>query len=287
MILIADSGSTKTEWRLVDKQNHILSSTGQGLNPFFHTPENLNALVGSETKELTANKDLHDLQVFFYGSGCGSEQNKARLRQAIQLNFRQASIEVESDLLGAARALWNKKEGITAILGTGMSSCVYNGSEIILQQPSLGYILGDEGSGADLGKNLIRDYLNGDLPSTLKTAMESRFQPGIGDILTKVYREPLPNRFLASFSKFIYQNLKEQYCVDLVSERFRKFFEQHIIRYPGYKALHISFCGSVAFWFSNILRAVAEEKGIVIDRIVETPMAGLCLYHLGEDFTVK
>jgi glucosamine kinase len=286
MILIADSGSTKTEWRLVDKQNRIQSFMGHGLNPYFHKTEELAATLAKETESFTQIKKEDDLQIFFYGAGCGTDTNREILREALAANFNAASIEVQSDLLGAARALCNKSEGIVGILGTGMSSCAYNGNEITLQQASLGFILGDEGSGAYLGKQLIKDYLSGQLPPDMQKRFESRFTFKPGEIISIIYREPFPNRFLASFSKFIYQNISEQYCVDLVSDAFREFFVQHISRYPGYGKQRLSCCGSVAFWFSNILRRVAEEKGQTLDKVIENPMAGLCLYHLGEDFTV-
>ncbi|HXC03436.1 MAG TPA: N-acetylglucosamine kinase [Bacteroidia bacterium] len=287
MLLIADSGSTKTEWRLVDDNNRIRSFTGQGLNPFFHTSDQLQAILAAEAGSQLQDINPAGLRIFFYGAGCGNEKNIERMRNALESVIAGASIVVETDLLGAARALSHLQPGMVGILGTGMSSCMFDGEQITMQQPSLGFILGDEGSGADLGKRLLKAYLSGDLPPDLKQRMTDRFGLKPAEILHKIYREPFPNRYVASFSKFIYQNIQEQFCVDLVARAFREFFEQHIARYPVYRNQKLSCCGSVAFWFSNILRRVAEEQGQALDKIVENPMAGLCLYHLGENFTVK
>ena len=191
-------------------------------------------------------------------------------------------IEINSDLLGAARSLCGKNPGIAAILGTGANTCYCDGGEIAENRTSGGFILGDEGSGAHIGKTFVQAFINDEMPEELAARFFARFNLSKDDIIDAVYRKPMPNRFLASFSKFIYQNLKEQFVIDLVAGCFDLFFDKYICRYAKYREVKLSCTGSVAFYYSNILRAVAANKGVKIDTISETPIAGLTLYHLEE-----
>ncbi len=219
-------------------------------------------------------------EIYFYGAGCGSGENRDKMESSILNVFPGTSVSVESDMLGAARALCGKEAGIVGILGTGMNSCYYDGEKISEQRTSLGFILGDEGSGAYIGKQFLAAYLNDEIPPVLRNTFEQRFKLSNSEILKKTYQEQFPNRFLASFSKFIFQNINDSYCSDLVANAFRAFFDKHICKYPQWKEHTLSCTGSVAFWFSNILRRVGEEKGIQLGRVVETPIAALCLYYM-------
>lgn len=284
MILIADSGSTKTDWRLIDDQKKIHQYATQGFNPYFQGSHQIADSINSELlPQLELSTFNLKLKIFFYGAGCGADSKKEVIRTALTHNFPSSIIEINTDLLGAARALCNSQPGIAAILGTGSNTCYYNGSTIVENTASLGFILGDEGSGAHIGKTFIQSYLNKEMPSDLSDRFFERFKLSTDDILDAVYKKPMPNRFLASFSKFIYQNLKEQYVIDLVANCFEQFFDKHICKYPKYKEVKLSCTGSVAFYYSNILRAVAANKKVTIDKITETPIAGLTLYHLGEE----
>ena len=283
MILIADSGSTKTDWRLIDDRQRISQFSTQGINPYFHTAEQVADVV---TQELIPQFDLLNvdgLSVFFYGAGCGAPSKKELVAKGLASVFPAAAIEVNTDLLGAARALCGTSPGMAAILGTGASTCYYDGEQIAESRASLGYALGDEGSGAHLGKTFVQHFLNKEMPEELSKRFAERFKLGKDEILDAVYKQPMPSRFLASFSKFIYQNLKEQFVVDMVSDCFGQFFDRHICKYEHYKEVKLNCAGSVAFYYSNILRSVAENKGVNINKIVETPIAGLTLYHLGEE----
>jgi glucosamine kinase len=281
MILIADSGSTKTDWRLIDNAKKIHQFTMQGINPYFQTKEQISEIIKTEfLPQLTARNSHHISQLFFYGAGCGTDSKKEIVKTALSENFSSAVVEVNSDLLAAARALCGSEPGIAAILGTGSNTCYYDGKNIVKNRASLGFILGDEGSGAHIGKTFIQAYLNKEMPVALATRFFERFKLSKDDILDAVYKKPMPNRFLASFSLFIYQNLKEQYVVDLVATCFEQFFNIHICKYENHKAIPLSCVGSVAFYYSNIFRAVALKKGVVIDKIIETPIAGLTLFHL-------
>ncbi|MGZ6523173.1 MAG: N-acetylglucosamine kinase [Bacteroidia bacterium] len=287
MILIADSGSTKTDWRLIDDQKQIYQYATQGINPYFKTSDEIAAIVDDElipqlSKNLKPGTQYPISNIFFYGAGCGADQKKEIVHSALSKEFPGAKIIIETDLLGAARSVCGATKGMAAILGTGASTCYYDGINIVEKIPSLGYILGDEGSGAHIGKTFIQAYLNKEMPANLSDRFYERFKLGKDEILDAVYKQPMPNRFLASFSKFIYQNLKEQFVVDMVAGCFGEFFDKHICKYQKHKEVKLSCVGSVAFYYSNILRAVALNKGVNIDTIIETPIAGLTLYHLGE-----
>jgi N-acetylglucosamine kinase-like BadF-type ATPase len=284
VILIADSGSTKTDWRLIDNTKQIHQFGSQGINPYFQDSEQISAILESELiPALKAIVESKVSTVFFYGAGCRVEDKKLIVSTALTKHFPGAEMQIHSDLLGAARSLCGSKPGIAAILGTGANTCYYDGKDIIQNRTSSGYILGDEGSGAHIGKTFVQAYLNDELPGALSERFYDRFKLTKDDIIDTVYRKPMPNRFLASFSKFIYQNLKDQFIIDLVAGCFEDFFDKQICKYDKHKELKLGCTGSVAFYYSNILRAVAANKGVNIDTIVETPIAGLTLYHLGEE----
>ena len=281
MILIADSGSTKTDWRLIDEKKQIHQFATSGVNPYFQTSEQIAEMLMTELIPQLIPIAI-GTEIFFYGAGCGADSKKEIVLKALLKKFPEANIIVETDMLGSARSLCGRNAGIAAILGTGANTCYYDGEKIIENRASLGYALGDEGSGAHIGKTFIQAYLNKEMPEAIANRFFERFKLSKDDILDAVYKQPMPNKFLASFSKFIYQNLKEQYIIDLVADCFNQFFDKHICKYEKHKEVKLSCTGSVAFYYSNIFRAVAANKGVNIDTITETPIAGLTLYHLGE-----
>jgi glucosamine kinase len=278
MILIADSGSTKTDWRLIDADKKIHQFATQGLNPYFQTSTEISEILQSELIPQLSTLNF-EFSTFFYGAGCEAASKKEIIREALLIVFPSSTIEVYSDMIGAARATCGANPGIAAILGTGSNTCYYDGTKSVENVASLGYILGDEGSGAHIGKTFIQAYLNKEMPEHLSKRFYERTNLGLTDILDAVYKKPMPNRFLASFSKFIYQNLKEQFVIDLVANCFEQFFDKHVCKYQKHKEVKLSCVGSVAFYYSNILRAVADKKGVQIETIIETPIAGLVLYH--------
>ncbi|MEW6469542.1 MAG: N-acetylglucosamine kinase [Bacteroidota bacterium] len=281
MLLVADSGSTKTDWRLITEKKNILQFSTIGFNPYFvSTGAIAGELRSSLLPHLSVHLGGHEPAIYFYGAGCGTEDKKRIVSDALSQVFPGSRVEVEHDLLGAARALCGRQEGIAAILGTGSNSCYYDGREIKENIPSLGFILGDEGSGAVIGKLFISAYLSGELPGHLAAGFYERFKIGRAEILDAVYKQPFPNRYLASFTRYIFQKLDEPYCSNLVASCFRDFFDKHICKYPKYKEVKMGCAGSVGYYFSNILRRVAEEKGVTLDKVIETPIAGLTLYHL-------
>ncbi len=276
MKIIADSGSTKTDWRICLTDGTFEQRETGGLNPNFSTADDFQQSLNTAFPAINTDSVK---EVWFYGAGCGSEKNQQFVSENLSNCFTNAIITVASDMLGAARALCGTQPGMAAILGTGMNTCVYDGHQITANHFSLGYVLGDEGSGAYLGKLLITDWLKGKLPNELASNFERRFGLSPTDVIENLYRKPLPNRFLAQFAKFIYQNLKHDYCVQLVIKAFQSFFREQILTYPNYQQFPLHLTGSVAFYFSNLLTRVAAEEGVVMGNIVEKPIAALALYH--------
>jgi glucosamine kinase len=282
MILVADSGSTKTDWRLVDEKKKVHHYSTIGLNPYFQTSEQISQEIQRNLVSYINDDELvsSDLDLFFYGAGCSNISMCKTVEKALKNNFPNANIEVHHDLLAAAKALCGPKEGIAAILGTGSNSCYYNGKDIVENIPALGYVLGDEGSGAHIGKTFITSYLNGELPKHISESFYEKYTYNKGDILEHIYRKPLPNKFLAAFSTFILENIHEPYLLKLVTECFELFFEKHICKYPKHKEVNFNCVGSVGYYYKNILQSVANKKGCKVDKIMETPIAALTEYHI-------
>ena len=277
MILIADSGSTKTAWRIIDQFNHIHQAGTQGFNPYFQDTSTISDNLKKELIPFLPDEQVD--KIYFYGAGCSNIEKVKVIEKALLNVFPIAQVEVEHDLLAAARALCGSKPGIAAILGTGSNSCLYDGKNIVENVASLGYILGDEGSGAHLGKTFIQAYLNKELPAKLSENFYNRYKLTKDEVLEAIYKQPLPNRFLASFAKFIYQNINEPAINEMLIQCFEEFFDKHICKYKNDDSLKLSIVGSVGFYFSNIIRRVAQDKGIEIETILESPIAGLTLYH--------
>lgn len=276
MILIADSGSSKTDWRWIDAGGEIGQSQGPGFNPYYQPIEHLRSGIKDS---LAGNVNGSVSKIYFYGSGASSEKNQQAIQSVLNEFFPGAKVEIGWDLLAAARALCGNEKGIACILGTGSNSCFYDGEKITENVANLGWILADEGSGAYFGKRLIVDYLRKQMPEKLSQQFKERFPWSREEMLEKVYQQEKPSTFLASFTRFIFQHLKEAYCYQLVYKGFEEFYENNIMKYDAYAEVKVHFVGSVAFYFSNILRQVANDKGITVKNILETPIAGLALYH--------
>ena len=272
MQLIADSGSTKTEWMLIEKGTVLKHLITKGINPFFQTEEE----ICSELK-VTLIPQLESVkvhQIHFFGAGCALPERKAQVSNALKVLFANAEISVESDLLGAARALLGREKGIACILGTGSNSCFYDGDKIVENVSPLGFILGDEGSGAVLGKLFVGDCLKNQLPEALRDKFMDEYQLTPAIILDRVYKQPFPNRFLASFMPFLAAHKHEPAVYNLIYNAFVAFFRRNVMQYD-YSSYPVSFTGSVAFYFADILRKAAVDCGINVDKIEKKPMKGL------------
>lgn len=276
MILIADSGSTKTDWVLCENDTIHTRVRTQGLNPTLQTTGEIYGIL----KEELAGKidtDTPDA-IYYYGAGCAYESANKRMQDAIEGIFTTKKIEINSDLLAAARALCNHDEGIACIMGTGSNSCLFDGEKIIDNTPSLGYILGDEGSGAFLGRQLVSDCLKKQLPTKICNKFLKQYNLTIAGILERVYHEPLPNRYLASFAPFLAENRKEPSIKQLLKHCFTLFFQRNIMVYRrSWLPIHI--IGGIGMAFSEELKETAENLGLSIGNIVESPMNGLINFH--------
>lgn len=274
--MIADSGGSKIDWRMLHKDGTIGQAYCAGYNPYYQPIADLKKSI--EEVLLPSIKEPVT-KIFYYGTGVSSEKNQELIQVTFGSYFPQASIEVGWDLLAAARALCGDEPGIACILGTGSNSCLYDGKNIIGNVANLGWILADEASGTYMGKKLVVDYFRENMPKELAAQFQNRFPWTREEVLEKVYQQERPSAFLASFSKFIFQHLKEPYCYQLVYQSFVDFFENNVMKYENYAQLKVHFTGSISFYYSDILRQVANDKGIMVKNILEGPIAGLALYH--------
>jgi N-acetylglucosamine kinase-like BadF-type ATPase len=276
MILIADSGGSKTDWRLIDNSGTVNQASAPGFNPYYQPIDDLKRSV----QELLLPKINEDVnKIFFYGAGVSSVKNQLTIKSAFLEFFPGAHIEIGWDLLAAARALCGHEPGIACIMGTGSNSCLYDGNKIIGNVANLGWILADEGSGANIGRKFLVDYLREVMPENLRNQFRERYPLSREEFLEKVYQQERPSAFLASFTKFIFQHLKDPYCYKLIYDSFAEFYENNVMKYDNYKNLKVHFTGSIAFYFSDVLRQVANDKGITVKNILEGPIAGLTLFH--------
>jgi glucosamine kinase len=277
MILIADSGGSKTDWRLVQKDGSIAQASAPGFNPYYQPiddlKKNVQEILLPKINEESVSK------IYFYGAGVSSVKNQLTIKSAFLEFFPEAHIEIGWDLLAAARALCGHEPGIACIMGTGSNSCLYDGTKIVDNVANLGWILADEGSGANIGRKFLVDYLRKQMPTKLAAQFHQRFPLSREEFLEKVYQQEKPSAFLASFAKFIFQHLDEPYCYKLIYDSFSEFYENNVMQYENYKNLKVHFTGSIAFYFSDILRQVANDKGITVKNILEGPIAGLTLFH--------
>lgn len=275
MILIADSGSTKTDWCVVENGESILRFKTRGTNPFFQTEEEIGKEI--EAGLLPSLKGFEPSAIYFYGAGCAFPEKNDMIRRAVN-RYLSVPVEVGSDLLAAARALCGDQPGIACIMGTGSNSCYYDGREIVKNVSPLGFILGDEGSGAVLGKLLIGDVLKNQLPPALKDQFLTQYELTPALIMDKVYRQPFPNRFLAGFSPFIREHLDEPAIWELVTRSFLAFFTRNVKQYDYFEQ-PVHLVGSVAWYYQDILKEIAFDLGIRLGTIARSPMEGLIAYH--------
>lgn len=276
MILIADSGSTKTDWRLIDIQQNIQSFETIGFNPY-HISEKaiLTELVSS--KLTTVQQEVK--QVIFYGAGCSSLEKSNEIKTALQQFFVSAKVEINHDLLAAARALCGHQKGMVGILGTGSNTCLFDGEHIVKNVSSLGYILGDEGSGSYLGKTFITALFNNELSQEIIHNYQLQFNYNLNDVLDAVYKKPLPNRFLAQFAPFVFEQKGVPEIALIIDVCFTAFFEKHICKYENYQQYPLNIVGSVGFIFKDEIEKVASKYGVKIGKVIKQPIEELVRFH--------
>jgi len=274
--LIADSGATKCEWCLIanGKKKKLFTT---GISPYFLNEEQIYLLL---QKQLVPKlKDAVINEVHFYGTGLSNQNNVELLKAVLKKTFKKAKISVETDLMAAARALCGREKGIACILGTGSNSCFYNGRKMIKNSPGIGYILGDEGSGAYLGKKVIQHYLYQTFDEELMTSFEKRFLTSPIEILENVYKKPMANRYLASFAIFLAENRGHYMIENIIEDGLNEFFFTHIYKYKESWTHPINFIGSIAYGFKDILQELCNGYELELGKVMKAPMKGLIVYH--------
>jgi len=277
-IIIADSGSTKCEWTLVNGKKKKTIFT-MGISPYFLNEAQIKEVVEKEVKPAVRLNTID--AIYYYGTGCKSPENRKMIRKAINKVFPETEVLVDHDLMGAARALCGDNKGIACILGTGSNSCYFNGKKIIKNSPGLGYVLGDEGSGAYLGKKVVQYYLYNTFDEELKFRFEDTFKTSDIDILDNVYKKPLPNRYLASFTMFLAENRGHFMVENIIEDGLNDFFFQHICKYRESWSLPINFVGGVASGFKDVIKDLCSSYELEMGIILKNPMEGLIKYHAG------
>lgn len=278
MIAIVESGTTKTSWLFVDKNEMTFEYKTVGMNPYYQTSADIQKTL-SETLLPNLEFSGNVAKIYFYGAGCELPQQREVVKEGIFSVFPKTEIEVNHDLLAAARALFGDKAGIACIAGTGSNSCMYNGKDVIWNVHSLGLFLGDEGSGGYNGKLLVSDYIRKAMPSHIREKFEAKYTDGTKEILDAVYLKPFPSRYLASFMPFIVENIQDSYIHNLVYRSFEAQFDNTICRYDNYKNHQIGFVGSVAHFLKDILLEVAKKKEANVTNIIQAPLSALVNYH--------
>lgn len=274
--LIVDSGSTKAEWCIIEN-NQPISFFTEGISPYFLDKTQIIDIVKTS---LLPQLDIKIIdEVYFYGTGCKNPINKKTMLEALTFIFPGAYIEVDHDLMGAARGLCGKEKGIACILGTGSNSCSYDGISILKNSPGLGYILGDEGSGAYLGKRVLQHYLYKTFDEALMLRFNTTYNLTAEEILDHVYKQPLANRYMATFALFLKENRGHYMIENIIEDGINDFFFNHLNTYEERDEYPIHFLGSVAFGFQDVIRSIGENYGFNIGKIVKNPMAGLIAYH--------
>lgn len=276
MKIIADSSSTRTEWVLVDGCKVVERAFTQGLNPYFQSRREISHSIRLELPDSFFRRRWE--HVYFYGAGCANAEKTKVMELSLVAQFK-TPVTVESDLLGAARGLLVREPGIACILGTGSNSCHYDGAKIVKNVRPLGFILGDEGSGAYLGKHFLSDCLKGIAPTVLGEMFYEQFKVTPDEIMDAVYTNPFPNRSLSTYSTFLAQHLDDEYVYHTVYSAFMKFFTRNVSAYR-YGELPLCFVGATATTYSEILKKVASDFGAEISKIVDNSMPGLIEYHV-------
>lgn len=282
MILIADGGSTKTSWVLLDQKGEQLKFETEGHHPFFVGSDNIHESLAVKLPETVKEKARNVTRIFFYSAGGGySSETDHILVKGMSGIFSSAQITIETDLLAAARALLGDKKGFAAILGTGTNSCLYDGKGVTANIESLGFLLGDEGSGSYIGKKLIGDYIREVMPHKVRNAFFETYQLTGMELLNKIYEHPVPNCYCAFFARFAGDHLREDpYYEQLVMDAFRDFFRNIVVLYPNYQRYSFNCVGSIAYHFRELLERVIIEQGMKPGIIDKDPMKRLVAYHL-------
>ncbi len=276
-ILIADSGSTKTDWSLVSKGKKVVSFKTQGINPRLQNADDIKHILQTELK--WNNKKHSADSIVYYGTGAGSAITQKKLGDVLKQFFNNKKVAVYSDMLGAARALCNDAKGMVSILGTGSNACYYDGKKIKEQKVSLGYIAGDEGSGNHMGKRVLQYYAYSTFDTELHMAFELKFGNDLQALINSLYKDPFPNRQLARFVELLVENRGHFMVENIIEDCLNDFFQHHILKYRQSWKEQLYFCGSVAYLFKDVIHALCDQYELTCGNIIQAPMKGLIQYH--------
>lgn len=277
MKLIIDCGSTKADWVLLDETRVLEKIKTEGFNPNYTDKESIIRIIENEL--ICKDYIPYITEIYFYGSGCGNINNCNMIKEILSCRFVNASVEVNHDMMAACRAILGNRKGIACILGTGSNSACYDGNEITEQAVSLGYILGDEGSGSNIGKNLIRDFFYRKMPDDLSLKFKEEYDLNIKTTIEHLYHKQHVSKYLASFSKFAYENIDNKYIKDLYSESFDEFVDVFLLGYEMSNETEIGFVGSISYYFQDIIKQRLERKGLKLGNIMKDPIEGLVKFH--------
>jgi len=279
MVAIVDSGSTKSDWVILDDFKKVFLKTETiGFNPNFINRELIVPEIEKNSSLVLVKNSI--TKIFFYGSGCGVKKNCETIEEELKKVFTKAESVVREDLMAAAYAAYNGKPAVVCILGTGSNSCYFDGKDIKIELPSLGFLMGDEGSGSAIGKQLVRRYFMKKLPDDLHTEFEQNYGLKIEDALKNMYHSPRPNAWLADFNRFVIERKDHPYFKNMVYEEMKSFFEYQVIPYKESKDAEINFIGSIAYYYEDTLRSVAEEFHLNVGHVVRKPIESLVDYHI-------
>ena len=279
MRLVIDAGSTKMEWILLSEDVVKQRFQTEGFNPNYADRQCLNHLVLFVETQCLASQKKETKSIHYYGTGCGNEQNCQIIKEVFQFHFPNAEIQVTHDMMAACHALLGHEKGVACILGTGSNSCVYDGENIIEKAVSLGYLVGDEGSGMHIGREVVRAYFYGSMPEELRQQFDATYHLELKDFIYQLYHGGQPSKYLASFAKFADAHQDLPFIHDLVKGCFKAFIEAFVCRFEDYKTVKISFVGSVAFCFQDILRDCLVDYGLTMGEVMQAPAEGLIKYY--------
>ena len=274
--LIADSGATKAEWCLVNNGKKQTLFT-QGISPYFLSTDQIAELLSKELAPKIKNVTVE--HIFYYGTGCANIENAKSIEKALKKVFPKAKASVNTDLMAAARAVCGRSKGVVANLGTGSFCCFYNGTKMVNQRPGIGYALGDEGSGAYLGRRVIQYYLYETFDEDLRARFDAKYVTTRVEILENVYKKPLPNRYLASFTMFLAENRGHYMIENIIEDCLNDFFFQHLCKYAEVWKYPVNFVGSVAFGFKDVIKQLCDSYEFELGTVLKNPMEGLVEYH--------
>jgi len=284
MILVADSGSSKTDW-MAYRDGETLTFNTQGINPYFTNANDVSRII-SKNKELAAYAN-EVTEIYFFGAGCSSPDKHEIISNGLSAFFTKAYISIDHDLIGSAYATCGNKKGLSCILGTGSNICFYDGEHVHDGKHGLGYVLGDEGSGTYFGKKVLVSYLYGTMPADLRELFAKQFQIDKETVIINVYQKPFPNSYLAGFSRFLYGNKTHPFVQQMLKEGFQEFIDTNVKDYKAYKTLDCNFVGSIAFFYQDELREVFADNGIKVGKILQKPVTGIFDYILKREGIVR